>query len=86
MKRILVICAIVFLAGCGPHPAPEKAVERCLEKGWKPYYFSSVAVTKFKCLPPDDYSLAPFDYRKHMYDQSDKPNKSLDNGGSIFHK
>lgn len=81
MKKINLLVLIVLsfiLCSCAPTPPPEQAIKECMDKGWKPYYHSSGTFTKFKCLPPDDFSEAPFDYREFMYKKENNKSKMSD--------
>jgi len=78
IRELLFIFSLCFvLISCGPKPPSETIIKECMVKGWKPYYYSSPLVTHYKCLPPDDFSAAPFDYRKYMYKKNEYESSTL---------
>jgi len=53
MKTLLFIPLIVLLAGCdGPLPmsdAEAKAMQTCMEKGWKPRFYANGSMREVTC-------------------------------------
>ena len=53
MKTLLVFTSLLFLAGCeGPLPmsdAEAKAMQSCMEKGWKPRFYANGSMREVSC-------------------------------------
>lgn len=56
LKILLVLSLCFMLFSCTPQPPPQESIEKCLEKGWQPEYYSSIFATKFSCSDPKNIS------------------------------
>jgi len=95
---VLIILTVMFITGCSdPVPMGDgaaKAFQSCLDKGWKPRYFSNMGQVDFTCKPHgkavamNEFAATTMDaclsrHRNAIYDAKTGSVMCVEEGGDI---